>query len=362
MEEYESRFESEIELMTYLEEEKSDKNDFELFFDENDLELIDENFEDDVDLEEEDEDHDLGEIASSDTVGLYLKEMARVPLLTTEEEVQLAMRQETGRKAAKQLGQAPENDRRAEWQFLIQDGLNARDHLIKANTRLVVSIAKKYMSRGVPFLDLIQEGNLGLMKAVEKFDYHRGYRFSTYATWWIRQTITRAIADQGRTIRVPVHMTDRIRQLYRVARDLEQETGCKPSVEEIAEVMECDPRKVQWMLKVSWRPLSLEHPVGKDDDSELGSFIENDREPNPSDSAYSKLLKEEIEELLNTLTPREARILRLRFGLQNGHCYTLEEVGQKFGLTRERIRQIEGRALRRLRHPRRSRKLRDYLD
>ena len=359
---YDGRFESDIDLMTYLEDEKSDKAGFEFFLDDADLDLLDENFEEDIGLEDEVDDHDLGEIASSDTVGLYLKEMARVPLLTTEEEVQLSMRQEAGELAASQLAEAPNHERRAEWQFLIQDGLNARDHLIKANTRLVVSIAKKYMSRGVPFLDLIQEGNLGLMKAVEKFDYHRGYRFSTYATWWIRQTITRAIADQGRTIRVPVHMTDRIRQLYRVARDLEQETGCKPSIEEIAEVMECEPRKVQWMLKVSWRPLSLEHPVGKDDDSELGSFIENDREPNPSDSAFSKLLKEKIEELLNTLTPREARILRLRFGLQNGHCYTLEEVGQKFGLTRERIRQIEGRALRRLRHPRRSRKLRDYLD
>ena len=359
---YDGRFESDIDLMTYLEDEKNDKTGFEFFLDDAELDLLDENFEEDIGLEDEVEDHDLGEIASSDTVGLYLKEMARVPLLTTEEEVQLSMRQEAGELAASQLAEAPNHERRAEWQFLIQDGLNARDHLIKANTRLVVSIAKKYMSRGVPFLDLIQEGNLGLMKAVEKFDYHRGYRFSTYATWWIRQTITRAIADQGRTIRVPVHMTDRIRQLYRVARDLEQETGCKPSIEEIAEVMECEPRKVQWMLKVSWRPLSLEHPVGKDDDSELGSFIENDREPNPSDSAFSKLLKEKIEELLNTLTPREARILRLRFGLQNGHCYTLEEVGQKFGLTRERIRQIEGRALRRLRHPRRSRKLRDYLD
>ena len=362
VDELDGRFESDIDLMTYLDENKDEKNSMELFFDEADIELFEEAFEEDLELDEEEDDHDLGEIASSDTVGLYLKEMARVPLLTTEEEVQLAMRQEAGQKAEGELQQAPDHERRAEWQFLIQDGLNARDHLIKANTRLVVSIAKKYMSRGVPFLDLIQEGNLGLMKAVEKFDYHRGYRFSTYATWWIRQTITRAIADQGRTIRVPVHMTDRIRQLYRVARDLEQETGCKPSVEEIAEVMECDPRKVQWMLKVSWRPLSLEHPVGKDDDSELGSFIENDREPNPSDSAYSKLLKEKIEELLNTLTPREARILRLRFGLQNGQCYTLEEVGQKFGLTRERIRQIEGRALRRLRHPRRSRKLRDYLD
>lgn len=362
VDEFERRYESDIDLMTYLDENKGEKGSMELFLDDADIDLFDESYEEDLGLEDEEDDHDLGEIASSDTVGLYLKEMARVPLLTTEEEVQLAMRQEAGQNADEQLLQAPDHERRAEWQFLVQDGLNARDHLIKANTRLVVSIAKKYMSRGVPFLDLIQEGNLGLMKAVEKFDYHRGYRFSTYATWWIRQTITRAIADQGRTIRVPVHMTDRIRQLYRVARDLEQETGCKPSVEEIAEVMECDPRKVQWMLKVSWRPLSLEHPVGKDDDSELGSFIENDREPNPSDSAYNKLLKEKIEELLNTLTPREARILRLRFGLQNGHCYTLEEVGQKFGLTRERIRQIEGRALRRLRHPRRSRKLRDYLD
>jgi len=358
---FDNRYEPDIDLITYLDEDKGQKEDFELFFDE-DIEAFSEAYEDDVDLVEDEDDHDLGEIASNDTVGLYLKEMARVPLLTIEEEVQLAMRLEAGRSAEARLSHSPDHVRSAEWKFLAQDGLNAREHLIKANTRLVVSIAKKYMSRGVPFLDLIQEGNLGLMKAVEKFDYHRGYRFSTYATWWIRQTITRAIADQGRTIRVPVHMTDRIRQLYRIARDLEQQRGSKPTVEEIAEIMDCEPRKVQWMLKVSWQPLSLEHPVGKDDDSELGNFIENDREPTPSDSAYNKLLKEKIDELLNTLSPREARILRLRFGLQNGHSYTLEEVGQKFGLTRERIRQIEGRALRRLRHPRRSRKLRDYLD
>ncbi|MDE2819009.1 MAG: sigma-70 family RNA polymerase sigma factor [Chloroflexota bacterium] len=361
MSDFDNRYEPDIDLITYLDEDKGQKEDFELFFDE-DIEAFSEAYEDDVDLVEDEDDHDLGEIASNDTVGLYLKEMARVPLLTIEEEVQLAMRLEAGRSAEARLSHSPDHVRSAEWKFLAQDGLNAREHLIKANTRLVVSIAKKYMSRGVPFLDLIQEGNLGLMKAVEKFDYHRGYRFSTYATWWIRQTITRAIADQGRTIRVPVHMTDRIRQLYRIARDLEQQRGSKPTVEEIAEIMDCEPRKVQWMLKVSWQPLSLEHPVGKDDDSELGNFIENDREPTPSDSAYNKLLKEKIDELLNTLSPREARILRLRFGLQNGHSYTLEEVGQKFGLTRERIRQIEGRALRRLRHPRRSRKLRDYLD
>jgi RNA polymerase primary sigma factor len=331
---------------------------FDLFEDD----FMDEDFDEDfVEEEEEDEEYDLSGIASNDTVGLYLKEMARVPLLSTEEEVALAHRLEAGRDAQRKLNKKTASARSDEWVALVQDGLAAREHLIKANTRLVVSIAKKYMTRGVPFLDLIQEGNLGLMKAVEKFDYRRGFRFSTYATWWIRQTITRAIADQGRTIRVPVHMSDRIRRLYRVARELEQEIGRKPSIDEIAKAMDTEPRKIQWMLKVSWQPLSLEHPVGEDEDSELGNFIENDTTPTPSEATHDLMLKEKIEQLLTTLTPREARILRLRFGLQNGRSYTLEEVGKKFGLTRERIRQIEGRALRRLRHPRRSRQLRDYL-
>lgn len=335
--------------------------------DENEMFLDDEDFDDLDDLFEDDDedflDDGISDIASYDTVGLYLKEMARVPLLSTEEEVSLAMRIESGREAQEVLtahGTDMDFEERCQLEEVLEDGLDARDHLIKANTRLVVSIAKRYMGRGVAFLDLIQEGNLGLMKAVEKFDYKRGYRFSTYATWWIRQTITRAIADQGRTIRVPVHMSDRIRQLYKVARELEQRNGHKPTPEEIAKEMEIEPRKVQWMLKVSWRPLSLEKPVGDDEDSEFGSFIEDDTTETPLQSAYQKLLRDKLEDILSTLSPREAKILRLRFGLHNGHCYTLEEVGQKFGLTRERIRQIEGKALRRLRHPRRSRQLRDF--
>ena len=310
----------------------------------------------------EDEIYDLAAISTDDTVGLYLKEMARVPLLTIEEETVLAKAIEAGRSAQDDVrndGADPARREKLEWQ--IRDGLAAREHLIKANTRLVVSIAKKYMGRGVPFLDLIQEGNLGLMKAVEKFDYTRGFRFSTYATWWIRQTVTRAIADQGRTIRVPVHMSDRIRRLYNIVRELEQERGRRPTPEEIAAEMNIEPRKVRWMLRVSWRPLSLERPVGGDEDSELGSFIKDEASPSPTQTAYQDLLGEKMEEMLATLSPREARILRLRFGLPNGRSHTLEEVGQKFGLTRERIRQIEGKALRRLRHPRRSRQLRDYL-
>ncbi|MFQ5575514.1 MAG: RNA polymerase sigma factor RpoD [Anaerolineae bacterium] len=305
---------------------------------------------------------DLSAIAADDTISLYLKEMARVPLLTTDQETALAQQLEKGRKAEVTLRKTPYNSDKADaLRIEIKKGDKSRDHLIKANTRLVVSIAKKYMGQGVPFSDLIQEGNLGLMKAVEKFDYHRGYKFSTYATWWIRQAITRALADQGRTIRVPVHMSDRIRKLHQVARQLEQAWGRKPTPEELAEEMELEASKVRWMLRVSRHPVSLERPVGEEEDSELGNFIEDEDAPTPPDSAYHHLLQEKLEDVLSTLTPREARILRLRFGLQNGRSYTLEEVGKKFGLTRERIRQIEGQALRKLRHPRRSRQLRDYL-
>jgi RNA polymerase primary sigma factor len=310
---------------------------------------------------------DLARISIDDPVGLYLKEMSRVPLLSTQEEVSLARRIEEGRDALLRLRAmkkttepSPVSERkRNQLEQLVLDGLAAREHLIKANTRLVVSVAKRYMGRGVHFLDLIQEGNLGLMKAVEKFDYHRGFRFSTYATWWIRQTISRAIADQSRTIRVPVHMTDRIQRVYRTAHDIEQRTGKKATSEEIGAAMGLDERKVDWMLQVSWRPVSLENPIG-DEDEEMITFIEDTFTPSPTESASEQLLREKIEEVLSTLSPREARVLRMRFGLCGERPYTLEEVGQKFGLTRERIRQIEGRALRRLRHPRRARQLQEY--
>jgi RNA polymerase primary sigma factor len=301
-------------------------------------------------------------IPPTDITSLYFHEMGQVPLLTVEEEVELAQRWQRGRQAEQRLSRnGHDKKERARLRRQIKAGYAARDHLIMANTRLVISIAKRYRGQGVPFQDLIQEGNLGLMRAADKFDPDRGYKFSTYATWWIRQAVTRALADQGRTIRLPVHMGESIRKLNRTASLMEQDLGRPPSVKEIADEMELEPRRVRWMLKVARRPLSLQKPIGEEKDSELGSFIEDEETPPPPEVAEQTLLRATLEELLDTLDPREARILRMRFGLQNGYRYTLEEVGEKFGLTRERIRQIEKGALRRLRHPRRSRRLKDYL-
>jgi RNA polymerase primary sigma factor len=305
---------------------------------------------------------DLENIDTDDTIGLYLKEVSRVPLLTAEEEVELAQRIERGRMAREELASGTVNNkRRHELRRLIEDGWAAREHLITANSRLVISVAKKYMGRGVPFLDLIQEGNIGLIRATKKFDYRRGHKFSTYATWWIRQAVTRAIADQGRTIRVPVHMGDQINKLLRIQHQLTQRLGREPTVDELAIALDVPPKKVENMIQVARRPLSLETPTDDEEDSVLGDFIEDDEAPPPDDTATYNLLKEHLEEVLNSLPPREVRILQLRYGLLDGQAYTLEEVGRKMGVTRERVRQIEAQALSRLRHPTTRRKLRDYL-
>jgi len=304
----------------------------------------------------------LNDIPSTDITSLYFHEMGQVPLLTLKEETELARQWQKGRQAELRLSRnGHDKKERARLCRQIEAGYAAREHLIMANTRLVVSVAKKYRGQGVPFQDLIQEGNLGLMRAVDKFDPSLGYKFSTYATWWIRQAVTRALADQGRTIRLPVHMGEWIRKLNRTAYQMEQSLGRPPSPEEIADEMGLKPHKVRWMLKTARRPLSLQKPVGEEEESELGSFIKDEEAPSPPEAADQILLRTTLDELLSTLSPREARILRMRFGLQNGYHYTLEEVGEKFGLTRERIRQIEKEALRRLRHPRRSRHLRGYL-
>ena len=299
---------------------------------------------DDINLEDEEEvdmenlDLSVPEgISIEDPVRMYLKEIGKVPLLSAEEEIELAQRMEQGDESAKK-------------------------RLAEANLRLVVSIAKRYVGRGMLFLDLIQEGNLGLIKAVEKFDYRKGYKFSTYATWWIRQAITRAIADQARTIRIPVHMVETINKLIRVSRQLLQELGREPSPEEIAEEMNMSVERVREILKISQEPVSLETPIGEEEDSHLGDFIQDDNVPVPADAAAFTMLKEQLEDVLSTLTDREQKVLRLRFGLDDGRARTLEEVGKEFNVTRERIRQIEAKALRKLRHPSRSRKLKDYLD
>ncbi len=332
----------------------------------------------DLELEEEKEDQakkdaakteadishniDLSQIEMDDSISLYLKEIGRVPLLTAAEEVELAKRMERGQLAQQRLDEGVEDPIEREYLlWVVRDGERAQEHLIKANSRLVVSVAKKYVGRGVPFLDLIQEGNIGLIRAVNKFDYRRGYKFSTYATWWIRQAVTRAIADQGRTIRVPVHMYEQINRLTRTSRQLVQELGREPTTEEIAEALGVSTKKVEQVIRVSQRPLSLEMPVGEEEDSYLGDFIPDEDAQSPTDEASRQLLREVIDEIFASLSPREVRILQLRFGLVDGYNYTLEEVGRKFGVTRERIRQIEAQALGRLRHPSRSRKLRDYL-
>jgi RNA polymerase primary sigma factor len=306
---------------------------------------------------------DLTAIDVDDSISLYLREIGRIPLLTAEQEVSLAKRMEAGRAAKRRLSRNGDMSEEERWQqrAIVRDGQAAQEHLIKANSRLVVSVAKKYVGRGVPFLDLIQEGNIGLIRAVKKFDYRRGFKFSTYATWWIRQAVTRAIADQGRTIRVPVHMYEQINRLARVTRQLVQEYGRDPTTEEIAQELGVSPKKVERTIKVAQRPLSLEMPVGEEDDSFLGDFIEDSDAPSPTDQASQQLLRDQIDDIFVSLTPREVRILQLRFGLVDGYSYTLEEVGRKFGVTRERIRQIEAQALGRLRHPSRSRKLRDFL-
>lgn len=317
----------------------------------------------DADDADEPEQQVLAAGATADPVKDYLKQIGKVALLNAEQEVSLAKRIEAGLFAEETVNEgAVAAADLVDLEWIAEDGRRAKNHLLEANLRLVVSLAKRYTGRGMLFLDLIQEGNLGLMKAVEKYEYQRGFRFSTYATWWIRQTITRAIADQGRTIRVPVHMVDRIRQLYRTTHEMEQKLGRVPTNDELAEEIGVNTTKVEWMMRVSWLPLSLESPINDDEeDSELGMFIEDQMTPTPIQSTYGNLLREKVQEVLETLPPREARILRLRFGLENGRAYTLEEVGQKFGLTRERIRQIESKALRRLRHPRRARQLKDYL-
>lgn len=342
----------------------------------------DDDVDDDIILDDEDEvevekiDLSVPEgVSVEDPVRMYLKEIGKVPLLSADEEIELAQNMEDGAVATEKinvlkgrLDGASEEEKaeiKEEIKTLQRDvdkGADAKKRLAEANLRLVVSIAKRYVGRGMLFLDLIQEGNLGLIKAVEKFDYKKGYKFSTYATWWIRQAITRAIADQARTIRIPVHMVETINKLIRVSRQLLQELGREPSPEEIAKEMNMPVERVREILKISQEPVSLETPIGEEEDSHLGDFIQDDNVPVPADAAAFTLLKEQLEEVLGTLTEREQKVLTLRFGLEDGRARTLEEVGKEFNVTRERIRQIEAKALRKLRHPSRSRKLKDYLE
>jgi RNA polymerase primary sigma factor len=311
---------------------------------------------------DQEEEENLAVVDSGDSVGMYLREVGRIPLLTAEQEVRLAKRIERGRAARRELARGPvSNKRRAELRMMIEDGWAAREHLITANSRLVISVAKKYIGRGVPFLDLIQEGNIGLIRATKKFEYQRGHKFSTYATWWIRQAVTRAIADQGRTIRVPVHMGDQINKLLRTSHRLTQQFGREPTTEELAEALDVPPKKVENMIQVARRPLSLETPTDSEEDSVLADFVEDVDAPAPDERATQQLLQEDLQQALSALPPREVRILELRYGLTDGRSYTLEEVGNKMGVTRERVRQIEAQALNRLRQPSHRERLFDYL-
>jgi RNA polymerase primary sigma factor len=364
------------DVMELLEDEADDTHTFESVLDELDelgIELRQEDLqrdetdelEDDYDAESEEiqEIGDINAVSADDPVGLYFRQMAQEPLLTAQEEIELAKRIELGKEVALRLQSMPDLDpeQRRQLEAIVRDGQAAREHLGRANTRLVVSIAKRYMGQGLPFPDLIQEGNVGLMRAVDKYDYQRGNRFSTYATWWIRQAITRALAQKTRTIRIPLHMTERIRQMYRTAQLLEQSLGRRPTPEEIAAEMDITAESVRGMMDASQHAIALERPVGDDGDSEFGDFIEDQDTPSPVESATQHMLQETIEEVLSELTPRQSHILRLRFGLGGGDPHTLEEIATKFGLSRERIRQLEKEALRRLRHPRLAHTLRDYL-
>ncbi|MCR4929530.1 MAG: RNA polymerase sigma factor RpoD [Lachnospiraceae bacterium] len=318
----------------------------------------------DMDIDKIDLSGELG-IDTDDPVRMYLKEIGKVPLLSADEEIEFAKKMEIGEEAKRKLAEKGDNVSEKERKSLekkINEGENSKKKLSEANLRLVVSIAKRYVGRGLLFLDLIQEGNLGLIKAVEKFDYSKGYKFSTYATWWIRQAITRAIADQARTIRIPVHMVETINKLIRVSRQLLQEYGREPTPEEIADYMKMDVARVREILKISQEPVSLETPIGEEEDSHLGDFIPDENVPIPVEAATQTLLKEQLNEVLGTLTDREERVLRLRFGMDDGKARTLEEVGKEFNVTRERIRQIEAKALRKLRQRSRSGKLRDYIE
>ena len=378
------------EISDFFKDMELDAEKFELVLDyleHNNIDVLrisdDDDDDDNIILDDDDEEVEIEKIDLSvpegvsveDPVRMYLKEIGKVPLLSAEEEIELAQKMEAGVVAAEKINilkgrmEEASDEEKEELKAEIKDlqkevdlGSDAKKRLAEANLRLVVSIAKRYVGRGMLFLDLIQEGNLGLIKAVEKFDYRKGYKFSTYATWWIRQAITRAIADQARTIRIPVHMVETINKLIRVSRQLLQELGREPSPEEIAEEMNMPVERVREILKISQEPVSLETPIGEEEDSHLGDFIRDENVPVPADAAAFTLLKEQLEEVLGTLTEREQKVLTLRFGLEDGRARTLEEVGKEFNVTRERIRQIEAKALRKLRHPSRSRKLKDYLE